>query len=211
MKERLDKLHSNSSSLISTPSSSLRRIFCAIELPSEIRAQVEEHITKLRAAMPDVRASWERPEKLHITLKFLGDIEQARIPSLSLAAERAAQDVRPFELALDGTGAFSPHGHARILWIGIPDQSHHLARLHERLEEESALEGFAREERAFHPHLTIARLRTPQGARALATLHREMPFHTEAFSVNEIIVMHSELGPGGSRYTPLSRHRLGEA
>ena len=76
------------------------------------------------------------------------------------------------------------------------------------LETECAADGFPREPRPFKPHLTLARIRSPQGAHELAATHRETPFEPQRFKVSELVVMRSELGPGGSRYTPLSRHTL---
>ena len=185
------------------------RVFCAVELPDELRSRVAERVRRLRAEFPDVRASWEKPEKLHITLKFLGDVETARVGALSNAAERAAAGLEPFELTIEEPGSFPPHGQPRVLWLGIVDASGRLALMQRALETECAAVGFPRESRAFKPHLTLARVRSPQGARELAAAHRETPFAPQRFKVSELIVMRSELGPGGSRYTPLSRHRLG--
>jgi 2'-5' RNA ligase len=182
------------------------RVFCAVELPDELRSRVGERVRRLRAEFPDARASWERPEKLHITLKFLGDIERERVAVLSDAAARAVESVEPFELLIDEPGSFPPHGQPRVLWLGIVDVFGRLAFMQHALEEECAAVGFPRESRAFKPHLTLARLRSPHGARELASAHRETPFEPQRFKVSELIVMLSELGPGGSRYTPLSRH-----
>lgn len=184
------------------------RVFCAIALPPEVRARAAEHIARLRDAVPNVRASWDRAEKLHITLKFLGEIEQGRVEALVRAAARAAESAPGFDLKLEDAGAFPPRGSPRVLWLGVADLSGGLARLHARLEDECAREGFAREERRFHPHLTIARLRSPEGARRLAALHQEMGLEAQYFSVTKLIVMRSELGPGGSRYTELSQQEL---
>ena len=185
------------------------RVFCAIELPAEVRARAAEHIARLRKAVPDVRASWEREEKLHITLKFLGEVEAGRVEALSVAASRATGQARPFNLALAGAGAFPPRGLPRILWLGINDSSGALARLHGRLEDECAAAGFEREGRPFHPHLTLARMRSPQGSRGLAQVHQETDFEPMEFAVTELVVMRSELGEGGSRYTEISRHAFG--
>lgn len=186
----------------------LWRIFCAVELPKEVRAQVSEHVERLRRDVPHADARWERTEKLHITLKFIGEMEQPRVELLARAAARAAAAVAPFHLAVKGTGAFPPRGLARVLWLGLEDASGRLAALQRLLEDEAAREGFPREPRAFHPHLTIARLRTPASARTLVELHRKTEFETEAFNVTQLVVMRSELGRGGSRYTPLSSHQL---
>jgi 2'-5' RNA ligase len=182
------------------------RVFCAIELPDEIRSHVAERIRRLRADFLDVRASWEKPEKLHVTLKFLGDTEPARVEQLSLAASRAVANLEPFELTIGEPGAFPPHGHPRVLWLGIRDASGSLALMQSALETECAADGFPREPRPFKPHLTLARIRSPHGAHELAATHRETPFESQRFKVSELIVMRSELGPSGSRYTPLSRH-----
>ncbi|HEX8097339.1 MAG TPA: RNA 2',3'-cyclic phosphodiesterase, partial [Pyrinomonadaceae bacterium] len=145
-------------------------------LPKEVRARAAGHIARLRAAVPDVRASWDRAEKLHVTLKFLGEVEAQRAERLSSAAARAARASGPFQLTIEGTGTFPPHGPPKVLWVGVGDNSGGLARLQQRLEDECSKEGFTREQRAFHPHLTLARLRRPQGARRLAALHKEMGF-----------------------------------
>ena len=187
------------------------RVFCAIELPTDVRARVAEHISRLRDAWPKVRASWERAEKLHITLKFLGEIEQTRVEALTRAAARAVEDVPCFRLSIEGAGAFPPRGNPRVLWLGVTDPSGGLALLWRRLEDETAREGFAREERPFHPHLTIARLRTPEGSRRLAETHTEMRFEAVSFTATGLTVVRSELGPGGSRYSTISNHQLNPA
>lgn len=185
-----------------------QRVFCAIELPLEIRERLIEHIKLLRESVPEVRASWERLEKLHLTLKFLGEIARDRIGMLSDAAGRAARRTRPFTLALADAGMFPPRGVPRILWIGINDLSGALGELQHHLEDEGESAGFAREARPFHPHVTIARVRSPQGAPKLSELHQKLGFESIKFPVQEIVVMKSDLGPGGSSYTELSRHKF---
>ncbi|HYO99297.1 MAG TPA: RNA 2',3'-cyclic phosphodiesterase [Pyrinomonadaceae bacterium] len=189
------------------------RIFCAVELPEDVRARAAAHIARLReaAASLPLKISWERAEKLHLTLKFLGEIETARVEALTRAASRAAGSIEKFEARLQDTGAFPARGNPRVLWLGLHDEANELAQLQERLEAECALENFPREARAFHPHITIARIRFPATApaRHLAKLHNDMKFEPPAsFIVNDLVVMQSELGAGGSRYTPLSRHEL---
>jgi 2'-5' RNA ligase len=184
------------------------RVFCAVELPEEVRDAAAAHAARLRRDFPDVRASWPRPESLHVTLKFVGEVGAARVEALSRAAGAAAEEFARFELSVEEAGTFPPRGAARVLWLGVKDPSGRLARLQRRLEEECEAAGFPREPRAFKPHLTLARLRTPQAAHALSEAHRRATFGPYRFEVSELIVMRSELGPGGSRYTPLSRHAL---
>jgi 2'-5' RNA ligase len=188
------------------------RIFCAVDLPDDVRARAAAHISRLREAAnaSPLKISWERAEKLHLTLKFLGELESARIEALQRAATRAAASVEKFALTLAEAGAFPASGNPRVLWLGLRDETNQLAAFYQRLEEECARENFPREARPFHPHITIARLRIPLAApaRQLARLHRAAGFEPASFHVNELIVMQSQLGAGGSRYTPLSRHEL---
>ena len=182
------------------------RLFFAVELPPEVRARAAEHAARLRQSFPDVRAGWERPEKMHVTLKFLGDVDASQLPPLARAAEVATRGLSSFNLALEGAGSFPPRGAPRVLWLGLRDDAGRLARLQNRLEDECEREGFPREPRPFKPHLTLARLRTPHGARELAAVHGKTPFGPFAFQVTELLLIRSQLGPGGSRYTSISRH-----
>lgn len=182
------------------------RLFFAVELPREVRETAAQHAARLRRDFPAARASWPRPESLHLTLKFLGEVEAILIDSLSNAAAVAAAGLVPFALTIEGAGAFPPRGAARVLWLGVRDDSGHLSRLQFRLDKECAHAGFPRESKPFEPHLTLARLRAPQDAAALSEAHRRTPFGPHSFEVSGFVLMRSELGPGGSRYTPLSRH-----
>jgi len=212
------------------------RTFIAIELSSDIRRRIKEHIDQLRSAFPDVRASWLREDNLHLTLKFLGDVPVARIAALSDAAAEAARSNESFDVIVSGCGSFPPHGRPKVLWIGIvseppasplplgeggvrvrsiaggitPEaQPSRLHALQNVIESACAAAGFKRDTRPFHPHLTTARLRSSKGSRALAELHREMPFPPQTFTVSELVVFRSELSSQGSKHTLLSRHELG--
>lgn len=184
------------------------RVFIAIELPAATRQRLKDHIDSLRNAFPDARASWSREESLHLTLKFLGETPVAQIETLSQVTKRAAARALPFELIVRGCGAFPPRGQPRVLWVGTEDPSEQLGRLQQALEEECAQAGFAREQRLFHPHLTIARLRRPQGSRQLAGLHEEMGFKAETVGASALAVVRSELSSEGSRHTVISRHEF---
>ncbi len=184
------------------------RVFCAIELPALVIEKISEHIGRLRAAAPDSPASWGRPENVHLTLKFLGDTALNRLGDLSQAAAAAVAAFSPFEILIKDTGSFPKHGTPRVFWIGVDDYSGKLAQLQVKLDEECLRLGFEKEERAFNPHLTIARGRKPQGARALASAHKELGFASTEVSVKELTVIRSELSSKGSNYTAISRHAL---
>ena len=181
------------------------RVFCAIDLPDNVRERSMQHVAQLRDAVPQMHASWSR-DQIHLTLKFLGEIPQWRVAVLSQTASRAVEGLSPFDIAVAQTGAFPQHGPPRVLWIGVTDASGKLAELHARLEEECAQAGFAKEQRPFHPHLTLARLRKPQGARTLASVHKELGFEPVEVTVSELLVMRSELSNEGSKHTVISKH-----
>jgi len=193
------------------PGNKTWRVFCAVPLPHDLRERLMAHVNHVRDSVPDGRASWSRVDSIHLTLKFLGDLSPGKVEKLSEAASRSAREFAPFQIVVEQTGAFPKQGQPRVLWIGINDFSGKLGDLHARLEDESANEGFARDDRPFHPHLTVARLRQPRHARTLVAAHKELVFDATEIAVSELLVIRSELGNEGSKYTVISRHALNSA
>lgn len=181
------------------------RMFCAVELPDELRAQLRDHIAQLRQEVPEAAASWSRVENIHLTLKFFGNVEVKRIGSISAAVARAMKEFQPFQIGVGGTGVFPKPSRAQVLWIGVNDPSGRLLELQQRLENECAKEGFEKEGRAYRPHLTIARIRKPDGAKRLADAHLQKQFNTTQLTLTELIVFRSELSSKGSKYTKINR------
>ena len=179
------------------------RVFCAVELPEAVRARLEKHVAQLRKEVPDAAASCSRVENIHLTLKFFGSVEVKRIEKISEAAERVVKEFSMFQIGVGGTGVFPRPSRAQVLWIGVSDPSGQLSALQEKFEDECAAEGFAKEDRAYRPHLTIARLRKPEGS--LANTHLKMQFEPIEIDITELVVFRSELSSKGSRYTPISR------
>lgn len=190
------------------PASRPWRLFCAIDLTSKARDRVVQHVANLREKVPEASASWSRAENIHLTIKFIGEVAPTRAADLSQAACRAIAGMTRFEFELEGAGSFPKQGPPKVLWIGIVDALGKLSELYRRLEEECARGGFAKEPRAFHPHLTVARLRKPHGARTLAAAHKELGFQSLTVPVTELLVIRSELSSQGSKYTVVSRHEL---
>ena len=184
------------------------RVFCAVELPDDVRERLREHIQQLRAAVPDAAASWTRVENIHLTLQFFGNVDVGRIPVISDAASRAVEKFSPLQIGVGTTGVFPKPTRAQVLWIGVNDSSGELSSLQRQLENECAKTGFEKEGRAYRPHLTIARLRKPEGARQLAEAHLQMKFEPIDIELRELVVFRSELSSKGSRYTAISRHEL---
>lgn len=184
----------------------IHRTFIAIELPHDLRGVVRDHISQLRKKVPDASASWSREDNLHLTLKFFGDVPVSRIAYVTAAASAAVKARAPFELVIAGCGVFPRSSKPNILWIGVEDASDALHKLQKNLEDEAAARGFAPERRGYHPHLTIARIRHPLGARELADAHLSFNFPRQGFTATELVVFRSDLLPGGSRHTPISHH-----
>jgi 2'-5' RNA ligase len=188
-----------------------KRIFIAVDISDEARSRTAEHIDKMRQFATDVRVSWERPEKLHITLKFFGNVDENLIDKISDAITRIAGRFSSFEIAVTGTGVFTRAKQPRVLWLGIEDRNGSLAEIASQLDSRISRLGFEKEERSFSPHLTIARVREPQKAKGLAGAHLQSRFGSEKFIVTELVVYQSELKPTGSVYSVISRHSLRES
>jgi RNA 2',3'-cyclic 3'-phosphodiesterase len=182
------------------------RVFCAVELPDDVRARLQEHIARLRKEVPDASASWSRVENIHLTLKFFGNVALEHIPKISAASTRTTEQFSRFQIEVGNSGVFPRPSRAQVLWIGVSDPSDKLAALQKRFEDECAAEGFEKEDRAYRPHLTIARLRKPE--RRLADTHLQMTFEPIAVPLHELIIFRSELSSKGSKYTAISRHQL---
>ena len=127
---------------------------------------------------------------------------------ISKAGERTVADFSPFDIFIKSSGSFPKPSQARVLWIGVEDPTGKLRELNQKFENECSDEGFAKEDRAFRPHLTIARIRKPGGARTLAEIHQQLEFESMKLTVSELVVFRSELSSKGSKYTALSRHTM---
>jgi|WetSurMetagenome_2_1015567.scaffolds.fasta_scaffold71849_2 RNA 2',3'-cyclic 3'-phosphodiesterase len=133
------------------------RTFIAIPLSDRCRALLETMQFQLRSAKPDV--TWTAVSSIHITLKFLGEINPAVLPSLIEALEGASASEAPFAVKLQGLGTFPNIPNPRIVWCGVRDQSGNLGRLQQKVETACTQLGFTIEEKPFHPHLTLGRVR----------------------------------------------------
>jgi RNA 2',3'-cyclic 3'-phosphodiesterase len=184
------------------------RVFCAVELPNEVRAELQDHIERLRRQVPEVAASWSRVENIHLTLKFFGNVAVGQVATISAAALQTVKEFSAFEIEVGGTGVFPRRSRPQVLWIGINDPSGKLSSLQQKFENDCAAAGFRKEDRAYRPHLTIARIRNPDGARRLAETHLNMQFNSIPLTLNELVIFRSQLSSKGSNYTALSHHSL---
>ncbi len=182
------------------------RTFIAIVLPAEVREALNRYEHQLGA--PETRyVKWVNPDGIHLTLKFLGNVEEARLPGLAEALSRAVTGISGFSLQTGVLGAFPSVRNPRVVWLGLDGDLDALQSLFQAVEEALSALGFPREGRPFAPHLTLGRVRETarrgdreELARTLADLSVESQF---SIMVEEIHVMKSELAPAGARYTSL--------
>jgi 2'-5' RNA ligase len=182
------------------------RTFISIPLPSGIGEAVRDFTAKIRPWCGD--AKWERTDKLHLTMKFLGDTDDRIVGNVLDSVRGAAAGVPPFMLTVAGFGAFPSERRPRILWIGCADADGSLEALHAGLEERLAPLGFEREDRPFHPHVTIARLRDDGATPHLTSLPKSLNFEPHHTLVSEIFLVRSVLKPAGSEYTVIGSSGL---
>jgi 2'-5' RNA ligase len=182
------------------------RLFIAIELPDEIRAALAAVQNELRCAQADV--AWTKPDNQHLTLKFFGEVEAQFVPAITEACQKAVAGIHPFTISLRDTGAFPNLRAPRVLWAGLDQGITELRQLHAKLEAQLAQSGFAKDDRAFKPHLTLGRVKSMKNAPALVSRLTATRLPELAFTAAEIVLMQSQLHPAGSIYTPLAKIAL---
>lgn len=188
----------------------LIRAFVAAELPESVREELGDLAARLRAR--GVRARWVLPDRMHITVRFLGEIPPERFEAVREALAPPLPVAGPIRLTPAGLGAFPPRGRARVLWVGLEGDTAALGRC--ALEVETRLEdlGFLRETRPFRPHITLGRARGPGGIPGLERLGpAERSYRGTAFEVAHLTLFESRLGPGGPDYIERGRAPLGPA
>lgn len=180
------------------------RLFFAIWPPDAVRKTLWHSLAPLRETLPAVR--WVPPERLHITLRFMGDVSAGLLPRLVSAAE-ALHQVAPFDIELAGTGTFPGRGPPRIYWVGV--RSRPLPGLRASLDRALAREGLDHEGRIFRPHLTVGRANRGRSGRGGLTRGETATTPDLAFTVAAIHLVRSDLRPGGPSYTNVHRAILG--
>lgn len=183
------------------------RLFVAVDFAEAVRERAWRAAAPLREA--DLPVKWVGPDRLHLTLKFLGRTDRDRAPEVGRALDRAAGEFGPMELRLTGVGAFPSLRAPRVLWLGVEGPPA-LAALHEAVDESLSELGFEREGREFHAHVTLGRARRGGGRRALAEVERlaERVGLDATCDVRELKLMESVLRPEGARYSVVSSHPL---
>ena len=192
---------------------SRRRLFVALDPDAAVRAAVAAAVAGLRLAAGPAGGAlrFGDPATVHLTLRFLGDVDEVRVGPVAAAVAATAAEHRPLWLEVRGAGAFPSPRRARVAWLGLGGDLASLAALAAGLDRHLAPLGFAAESRPFTPHLTVARARAPGGAHGLAA---SLEAASEAiipipWRADAITLFESHLERGGARHQPLLRAPLG--
>jgi 2'-5' RNA ligase len=186
------------------------RLFVALEIPAAVRdnlaAQINE-LRDLRAPLAAKRLRWVRPENLHVTLKFIGEVEAAKLDGIRSALTAIGLDA-PVGLDFRGLGFFPDEKYPRVLWVGL-HASGNLPVLASDIDRTLEGQGIARDERAFAPHLTLARFE-PRGLheRLRIAIQKNSEREFGAFEAREFHLIQSKLKPSGAEYTSLAAFPL---
>jgi 2'-5' RNA ligase len=185
------------------------RAFVAIGIPAAIQQRIAAIYAPL-TALPD-QISWVKPQNLHLTLRFLGEVDFEQLEGIKAALRYTAQSCQPFPVDFTEIGVFPNTRRPRVIWLGLEDSAGRLVKLQQELERSLELCGFAPEEREFRPHLTLGRVRRLRDRQRLVSTLRGLSLPQLAqLEVRHLSLMRSQLRPQGPVYTELESAPLGE-
>lgn len=177
------------------------RTFICIELPETLQALLTKFQDSLKRLGADV--SWVKPSNIHLTLKFLGDVPEQKLPVICETVKSAARAVPAMSMQVREAGSFPTARNPRVLWVGIQPVPSQLRTLYESIDVGLSEKGYARDDRPFNPHLTIGRVKSPRNVQDLMRKMQELNFDGETVSVRTVTVMRSDLRPAGALYSPI--------
>ena len=178
------------------------RTFIAVELPERVRADVSGLQKDLAAS--GLKLRWVQPQNMHLTLKFLGDVERGSIGDICTCVAAAAHRCPAFDLVPGGVGCFPGVKNPRVVWVGISGELGSLRSLQADVENALSPLGFKPEKRPYRGHLTIGRVKArPHPHKLAAALRNHLEFGSEGFTVDHVGVFQSVLQPEGPTYTRL--------
>ena len=185
------------------PDGETMRVFLALDPPPDVLHKIADI---QRALRKNIRGSvrWVRPEGIHLTLKFFGDIAAKDVSAVSEVVAGQTAGVRPLNLEAKGLGVFPETRRPRVLWIGIGGEVERLIALQQAIDRGLETRGFAREQRPFRAHLTLAWIKSPQGLSGLdGVLAGKGSESAGKFTATGLTLFKSELTPKGAIYTTL--------
>jgi len=184
----------------------LIRSFIAIELPTTVKQELTTLEDLLKKRCPQV-VRWVDPQNIHVTLKFLGDVDSDRVDEINMAIDEATQGMSPFHLELKDLGVFPNLNRVNIIWVDAKGDLDKLTDLQKQIESNMEQLGFAREDRDFTPHLTLGRVRdyaSPDDRKKIGQVLAQTAFASaQVITVNSVNLMKSQLTNTGAIYTRL--------
>lgn len=192
----------------------LLRAFVAIHLTPEMVAALQQAQTELRATPGGLAGRWVPPENMHLTLKFLGDVDSERLPEIYTVVDAAAQTCAPLVLTLTGLGCFPNTRRPRVVWAGIAEPSGQLLQLAQALDLALGQLGLPREQRPYRAHLTLARVRQSAPRWQVEALGQAVEAHCPqqaSMLATAVAVVRSDLRPQGPFYRTLHAAPLGNS
>lgn len=176
------------------------RVFVAALIPEGVKLKIKKYVEEIKPYWEGVR--WESHEKLHITLKFLGEVGESEINKIEKVVGGTVKSVSRFNMEVAQFGGFPNLRNPRVLFIGL-SQNEGIARLQGEIEEKLEGLGFKKENRRFLPHVTVGRIKGKSILRGALPIPERLNF-----SISEIALMKSVIRPEGSKYTPISLFQL---
>lgn len=186
------------------------RLFVAVEIAPQVieaLAACGDELRRRAARVPRARIAWVAADRLHVTVRFIGEVDEAETRAIATAL---APDISltPFALAIEGVGTFPEHRPPRVLWAGIGDGSDAIAAVEAEVSTRLEGCGVPREARPYRPHVTLARVREPGGLRTATWLADWTDRRFGVSPVNAITLFESRPSPQGHVYVPVQRTAL---
>lgn len=188
------------------------RAFIAVDISDDLKEQIQKFSDGLAGSMDGLPVRWHPADRIHLTLKFLGDVSETNIEMISTILTNQAVQTAPFNLSVGSLGVFPNMQRPRVIWIGVeaPDE---LGSLQRRIELETTRMGYAPDKRSYSPHLTLARVSrnaAPAQVQAISQVLRKQKLgFLGVTSVAEIVLYSSDLQPGGAVYTRIHQAPFG--
>jgi 2'-5' RNA ligase len=185
------------------------RTFIAVDLDKVVRQRTIALQETLKESGTEVK--WVGPENLHVTLLFLGEVDEREVPEVCRLVAETAGEHPKFTMSVESSGGFPNSLRPRIVWVGVGAGTQELCSIHDDLETAFLNLGFRREDRKYSPHITLGRVKSDRPTESLATaLAQQAGWKGGEIQVTELLVMGSKLTPEGPEYTVLSRAKLGK-
>ena len=182
------------------------RTFIAIELDKKIKELLSKIQSELKSTNADVK--WVTPENIHLTLKFLGEVKEEKIPRIIQSLKEACSNVKPFNIEIKNIGAFPNTKSPRVIWAGIEEGKEKLKELADLIEGSLIKLEFPEEERPFSCHITLGRVKTPENKEILCQKIGQIQFSPLSQEIKSLALFKSALTPKGPIYEKLSEEKM---